>query len=317
MTTLSAAQRAGYTQDELDMLDGKITPDAPPAAEAAADPGAEDNEGADPDSAVEQTAEVAAPATEPAAEETAPAAEIAAAEPEPTTPPAKPAAFDVPDTAAMNAQNAELLDKKAVIFKQWEAGELSTDDYLVQTRSVDAQLMQIVKIEAEAAALQRINAQNAARAQAEAEAAENQAMYNVATASKAAGLIDYGTNKVASAQFDSLFAAAKLDPANAKLSAQQVVEKTHKAVLALNGLTDSTPAAATTAAAPAPAKPRNIPQTLANLPAAAVQPVGQGLEDEFSAITDPDVAEAKWASLPVATRQQMLRSTVPARRGRH
>lgn len=269
-----------------------VVPDDEPAtetqeaADTATDDATDGNEGS--------TTDEAAPAVEAVAEEVAP--------------PAKPAAFDVPDTAAMDTQRKALRDQKREILKQWTAGELSDEEYGQKAEEIDDQLAAVIAQQTEAATLQRINAQNAARAQAEAEAAENQAMFNVAQASKAAGLIDYGTNKVASAQFDSLFAAAKLDPANAKLTAQQVVEKTHKAVLALNGLAEAPKpkAKAVEADPPAAPQPRNVPPSIGGLPNASQTVVQDELFEQFRRLEGED-AERFLASLSERQVDRLMR----------
>ncbi len=269
-----------------------VVPDDDPAEQEAADTTADDatdgNEGSTTD-------------------ETAPAVEAAAEEVEPPAPPAKPAAFDVPDTAAMDAKRKELRDAKRELTKKWSNGEMTDDEYSDQSEALDDQLATVIAAQTEASTLNRINAQNAARAQAETEAAENQAMFNVAQASKAAGLIDYGTNKVASAQFDSLFAAAKLDPANAKLTAQQVVEKTHKAVLALNGLAEAPkPKAKAEAEPPAAPQPRNVPPSIGGLPNASQTVVQDELFEQFRRLEGED-AERFLASLSERQVDRLMR----------
>jgi electron transport complex protein RnfC len=247
----------------------------------------------------------------PADGEAAPAAAApekteAAAEPEPA--PAaqpKPQAFDVPDTAALTDQRKALRDEKRDLTKKWSAGEVTDEEYADQVDALDDKLSTLVAAQTEAATLHRINAQNEARAKAEAEAAENQAMFATAQASKSAGLIDYGTNKVAAAQFDSLFAAAKIDPANAKLSAQQVVEKAHKAVLALNGLAEA-PKPKAEAAAPAAPAPRNVPPSIGGLPNASQTVVQDELLAQFNQLEGDD-AERFMASLNDKQVERLMR----------
>lgn len=145
-------------------------------------------------------------------------------------------------------------------------------------------------------------------------------MQAIAKASKDGGLIDYGSNVAACTQFDALHNAAKLDPANANLSAVQVAQKAHDALLALRGLSAkpkqeaAAPAASATPTKPKPAAP---PTTLGMMPAAAANATGDSFDETFDAIEDPDEREAKWASLSAAQRQQQLRRTVPTTRGRH
>lgn len=243
---------------------------------------------------------------EAAPAEAVPAKTEAAAEPEPA--PAaqtKPQAFDVPDVTAMDTQRKALRDEKRELTKKWSAGEVTDEEYADQVDALDDKLSTLVAAQTEAATLHRINAQNEARAKAEAEAAENQAMFATAQASKSAGLIDYGTNKVAAAQFDSLFAAAKIDPANAKLSAQQVVEKAHKAVLALNGLAEA-PKPKAEAAAPAAPAPRNVPPSIGGLPNASQTVVQDELLAQFNQLEGDD-AERFMASLNDKQVERLMR----------
>lgn len=254
--------------------------DDTPAAEGETANAADENEGSTTD---------AAPTKEEAS------AALQELEPAPTAPPPKPQAFDVPDTAALTDQRKALRTEKRDLTAKWSAGEVTDEEYADQTDALDDKLATLIASQTEAATLQRINSQNEARAKADAEAAENHAMFATAQASKAAGLIDYGTNKVAAAQFDSLFAAAKIDPANAKLSAQQVVEKAHKAVLALNGLVEAPKPRAETAAPAAPA-PRNVPPSIGGLPNASQTVVQDELLAQFNQLEGDD-AERFMSSL--------------------
>lgn len=231
----------------------------------------------------------------------APAQTEAAAEPAPAAQP-KPQAFDVPDVAALDAQRKTLRTEKRDLTAKWSAGEVTDEEYADQIDALDDKLATLIASQTEAATLQRINTQNEARAKAEAEAAENQAMFTTAQASKAAGLIDYGTNKVAAAQFDSLFAAATIDPANAKLSAQQVVDKAHKAVLALNGLAEA-PKPRAEAAAPAP---RNVPPSIGGLPNASQTVVQDELFEQFRNLEGDD-AERFMSSLSEKQIERLMR----------
>lgn len=275
------------------VLPGETTPAA--AAEVESD-STQDADATDDKPADDEAAPAAA----------APAKTEAAAEPEPA--PAaqpKPQAFDVPDVTAIEAQRKTVRDEKRELTKKWSAGEVTDDEYADQIDALDDKLATLIASQTEAATLQRINAQNEARAKAEAEAAENQAMFATAQASKSAGLIDYGTNKVAAAQFDSLFAAAKIDPANAKLSAQQVVEKAHKAVLALNGLAEA-PKPKAEAAAPAAPAPRNVPPSIGGLPNASQTVVQDELLAQFNQLEGDD-AERFMASLNDKQVERLMR----------
>lgn len=276
------------------VLPGETTPAA--AAEAAE---VESDSTQDADETADATDGNEGSTTDAAPEKTA-----AAAEPAPAAQP-KPQAFDVPDTAALTDQRKALRDEKRDLTKKWSAGEVTDEEYADQVDALDDKLSTLVAAQTEAATLHRINAQNEARAKAEAEAAENQAMFATAQASKSAGLIDYGTNKVAAAQFDSLFAAAKIDPANAKLSAQQVVEKAHKAVLALNGLAEA-PKPKAEAAAPVAPAPRNVPPSIGGLPNASQTVVQDELLAQFNQLEGDD-AERFMASLNDKQVERLMR----------
>ena len=270
------------------VLPGETTPVA--AAEVESD----STQGAD------ETAD-ATDGNEGSTTDAAPAQTEAAAEPAPAAQP-KPQAFDVPDVAALDAQRKTLRTEKRDLTAKWSAGEVTDEEYADQIDALDDKLATLIASQTEAATLQRINSQNEARAKADAEAAENHAMFATAQASKAAGLIDYGTNKVAAAQFDSLFAAAKIDPANAKLSAQQVVEKAHKAVLALNGLAEA-PKPRAEAAAPAP---RNVPPSIGGLPNASQTVVQDELFEQFRNLEGDD-AERFMSSLSEKQIERLMR----------
>lgn len=297
---LNDAQRASMTQDELDMIDGKTERDTAPVGADQADEVIE---------AAAEEAPAAEGATETPAEDPAPqvAAEQPAEQPEPA---AEPIKYTVPSTD-FAAQRDALRTQKKELLTKWSAGEMTDDDYSTQLDALDEQMATALIEQTRAATLHEANTQAEQRAAKAAADAENAAMAAVAKASKAAGLVDYQTDTAAATQFDALFAAVKLDPANARLNATALVNKAHDAVLALRGLKTGKPQA-TTPTTPTPQKP--LPQTLAHLPSAAAQAVGQELSEQLDAIEDPDVLEAKWASLSAAQRKQMLRATMPATR---
>lgn len=222
--------------------------------------------------------------------------------------PAQPAEFEV-EAKDYAAERLAIRTEKKELLTKWSDGGLSDEEYAAAVDLADEKLSTLVAEQTRAATLADINAQNARAAAQQVANAENAAMQAVALASKSAGQIDYGTDTVACAQFDALHQAAKLDPANATLTAQQVAQKAHAAVLAIRGI-----AAPAATAQTAKAKPV-IPQTLANLPAAAATPMGNDLANELMGM-DPDEAEARWASMSAAKREQELRSTLPASRRR-
>jgi hypothetical protein len=290
--------------DELAAMRG----DAAPEPASAAAPETDD----DTPAAEDKPADAAAPADETPA----PAVEVAA---EPEAPeearqplPAKPAEFTI-EQKDYDTERKALRDEKKALLSKWSDGEMTDEAYAAAVDAADEKLSALVAEQTRAATLRDINEQNA-RAVAEAAAkAENAAMQAVAIASKKAGQIDYGTDTVACQQFDALFTAAKLDPANAKLTIHEVTQKAHDAVLAIRGI-----AKAPAAAAPAPeAKPKPvIPQTLAHLQSAAAPQIGNDLSGELLSIEDPDLAEARWARLSQAQRDNELRGTLPVSRAR-
>lgn len=266
-TVMGAPPKAEPAEVESDSTEGEEGAEDQ-QAEQAADDG---NEGSTTDQA-------AAPEGKPEAKAEVPS-------PAPTQ---APAPFKVPDVAELAAKRGELRTSKRDLLAKWTAGELSDEEYGEQVDKIDDELADIVAAQSRAATLQEVNTQNQERARAEAEAAENAAMYKVAVASKAAGLIDYQENKVAAAQFDSLFTAAKMDPANAKLSADDIVAKTHKAVLALHGLAEQPKAAAPAPAAPAP---RPAPPSIGGLPNASPTVVQDELFERFRTLEGDDAEQ--------------------------
>lgn len=243
--------------------------------------------------AVEKTAEKAAdeaPEAKPDAEQPKPAQEAKA--PEALT-------FTV-DSADFKAQQNELRATKRDLANKWTAGELTDAEYVTQTDEVDGKLLDLTVQMTRATTLHEINVQSAARVQAATRDAENAAMSALAMQSKAAGLIDYAMDQAAAAQFDALFAATKLDPANAGKSASELVEKAHTAVLTLRGIAP--------AAKPTPAAERVTPAaplTLRGLPNAATSNSGGTVADSIGRLTG-DAYRAAWSKLTPAQKAAML-----------
>ncbi len=250
----------------------------------------------------------AAPA-QPAADAVTPEAASAALEELDTAaaPPAPPAAFDVPATD-FKAQRDTLRTEKRDLAKKWSDGELSDDDYHSAVEAVDDKMATLLAEQTRADTLREVNEQNARRAAEAQEKAELAAMAAVAAAAKKAGQVDYGTDKAAAVEFDSLFAAAKASPANASLTPAQLVEKAHKAVLALRGISAApAPAPAATAPAAAPA-PRAAPPSIGGLPNAAPAIVQDDLMAQFSNLEGED-AERFLAGLPANQVAKLMRTT--------
>ena len=203
-----------------------------------------------------------------------------------------------------------LRTEKRDLAKKWSDGELSDDDYHSAVEAVDDKMATLLAEQTRADTLREVNEQNARRAAEAQEKAELAAMAAVAAAAKKAGQVDYGTDKAAAVEFDSLFAAAKMSPANASLTPAQLVEKAHKAVLALRGIA-AAPAPAPPAAAPAaPAAPapRAAPPSIGGLPNAAPAVVNDDLMAQFSNLEGED-AERFLAGLPANQVAKLMRTT--------
>ena len=116
--------------------------------------------------------------------------------------------------------------------------------------------------------------------------------------------------------FDAKLKAVKADQAFAGKGFAEVAAEAHNRVASLLGKDKPQPTG-TKADGTKPAERTQIPPTLSGLPAAAAMPVGQDLAAQLDAIDDPDLLETKWASLPSAQRNAMLRATLPqpGRRG--
>lgn len=277
----------------------------------------------------DSTPAVAEPATTEAAAEseaTAPTAEEAAAAldematdkaADRADPAPQPKAFEV-QQADFDAQRKALQAERKDAIQKWGNGEMSDEEYAAKLDDLDGKIFEVIQAQTTARTLADINAQNQREAAERQAQADNAAMVKVAGASKAASQIDYGTDVDACGLFDAAFGRIKLDPSLASLTLDQKAERAHRAVLAMRGIEVAAPAPAPTPAATTPAKPRpTIPPTLGGLPSAAANGVGDTFDEAFDAIEDPDEREARWAALPAAQRQQMLRRTVPTTRGRH
>lgn len=294
MTKPNEQYRSEMTADELAVLDGKPIAETPeanaPEVEAEAD---------------EQPAAEAAPAAaEPAAE---PAAEVVAEQPAAEVQPA-PTLYDIPNDDFAAQRDAIKAERREVESK-WSGGELSDDERVAALEAIQDKSDALLIAQTRAATLTEANAQAERKAVEQRVSLENAAMKalaeaEVANIAKKLPAIDYRTDTLAQTQFDMMFSAVKANPANAGLSAKEQVAEAHKAVRALRGMGQ-----------PAPVEPKpkpTIPQTLGNLPSAAAQPVGSDLAEQLEAIDDPDVLEAKWASLPANQRANMLRATLPS-----
>jgi hypothetical protein len=200
------------------------------------------------------------------------------------------------------AKRTELKVARRDIEAKWSAGDLSDEEREAQLDALDEQRDALLIAQTRAATLKEANDQ-AERARVEATIkAENAAMKALADAEAARKGIDYKTDAKAQAEFDMMFGAVKANPDNAGLTAAQLVAEAHKAVCALRGIATA-PAAKT----PKPAAAaRDVPVTLAGLPAAASNVVQDDLIAQFSQLSG-DAAERFMASLPANQVDKLMR----------
>jgi SWI/SNF-related matrix-associated actin-dependent regulator 1 of chromatin subfamily A len=255
---------------------------------------------ADPAAAAAASAAETPPTAEALAEIAADEATVAAPAPAPQ--------FRVASSEAIEADMQALETEKAEAFQKVMSGDMEAAEY---SKLEAATNRKIGKLQAQIT-LAEANAQTAAQAEAS-------TVFALMDRSQRTGQLDYRADVTAQKQFDLALLMAEADPENAGKSFADLCETAHSAVLAMRGIAKAAavtaaPAVAAVVAAPAaPAapKPRDIPQTLVNLPAAAAVPVGNDFMTQFNAITDPDEADALLASMPKAQRQALMRSTMP------
>lgn len=284
----AAAEKAAAELDDDDDITGNVAGDA----------SGEEGEAAENEQAASTEKEDAAA---PTADEAA--AALAEMTPEPAALPATPKAFEVPGDD-FDAKRKELQTQRKDIIKQWGNGELSDEQYAAKLDELDGQIYTVIQQQAKQQTLAEINEQNKREAQSRQQNAENAAMVAVAKASKDAGQIDYSTDQAACGQFDALHAAAKLDPSNAGLSASQLAQKAHDALLVLRGITkskaeptDRTPPARQPAASP--------PITLRGLPNASTSNAGGTVADALGRLTG-DAYELAYAKLTAEQKAALL-----------
>lgn len=245
----------------------------------------EPNESTDPtdDVAPAPVAATSAPAAaEPPAEAPA-AAPVAQPAPAPFVP-----KYEAVDLAAMDAKRADLIARDEAAFKKLNDGEIDTDEFLTTQREVRAELdtLLIKRTLAEA------NQQTEAQLQQQAQQTEMQHIEGLMASAKAAGTIDYYSDKAAQTLIDWAITAAQNDPDNAGKTFSELLQQAHAAVLQRRGVNAAAAPVPTPAPAPAPAPvaaiakndPRavdlsKIPPTLSRVPP-AVDPNVAG--DEFS-----------------------------------
>jgi hypothetical protein len=293
-----------FTADELAILNGT----KPTAAAPAPEPQPEGDPAAAPAAAEGE------PAAAPAAPVEAPAA--APAEPDPVEAEDEGAKPFVPEFNAKGPENyAEakkaIRDEKAGLRTKWSSGDLSDDEFAAQEAALDDRLEALQTEHATAQALATANQQIQAQLQ-------RQTLMTIANDAKKAG-IDYADPGLA-AMYDAKMKQVSAEAEFTGKDFADIAQEAHTRVMALFGKTPGAAAPAPAAgpsaapAAPAPAPKPVIPQTLSNLPSAAQTNIGQDIAAQLASIDDPDVREAKLASMPVAQRQALLRSTMPTAR---
>lgn len=285
-----------FTEDELAMMNGDTQPDnsnPPPSDEAL------------------QDAAVAAQDDAPAQEGQTGAeqeAQPTAADAQEQTDGFVPQ-FDGSAPADYDEQRKAIRAQKAELRQKWSSGELSDEEWASQETALDDQYESLREQYLVAQALTKANQQIQEQQQRE-------TLKSIAATAKDAG-IDYADPGL-SALFDTRLAAVAAEDAFKGKPFQAIAAEANRRVLELFGK-QSAGGRQAPAPAPAPAaKPNSmrnaIPPTLGNIPAAAAQPVGSDFDEQFAMIDDPDVAEARWASMSTQQRAGMLRSTMPVRR---
>lgn len=265
---------------------------AAPAEEPAAAEAGSESEGGETDS--------------PPADEALTPEQLAAVAGEemPEPPPAKLPTY----TVSAEDYEAKLKQVRADIraaSADWDAGKMDDEAYRAKVDELEMRREQLLIEKTRAETIADLNEQNRKAAIQARQDGEESAMKALATRVKAT--VDYANDKVAVKQFDVAYEGLLQDPDIAKLPVAEVVEKAHAAVLAMRGI--AAPAKGAQPQAEPRARPA-APRTLAGVPAAAAQPIGDDIDARLSAITDPDEREEQWARLPQAQRDAMLRATL-------
>lgn len=287
-------QDTQYTADELAIMNGQELPDTAPPVETQA--AAEAEEGDEP-------GEAAAPA----ASTDTPAEAAAADAGEPADDGAKPFIPQFDATGPENYDEAKkaIRAEKAELRSKWSQGDLTDEAYAAAEAAIEDKM--------EALQSEHLTAQAMARANANIQAQQaKETLQSIANSAKAHG-IDYQDEGLA-LLFDSKLKAVAADAAFAGKSYAERAHEAHNRVAQLLGKTTAVKPTGTKADGAKPQERTQIPQTLAGMPAAAALPVGQDLSSQLDSIDDPDLLEAKWASLPTSQRTAMLRASLPARR---
>lgn len=295
-------QDTQYTADELALMNGDDISDVADRLESQNDDEAGLKSGAikeskgdgdeqDPSLTAEQIdAETVAPKVDQPAEQEAP---------EPFIP-----KFDATGPENYAEAKAALRQEKIEARQKWGTGDLSDDEFAKVEAAIDDRIEALQAEYLTAQALARANQQIQAQQQRE-------TLAGIAAAAKRDG-IDYADEALAIV-YDTKLKAVKADEAFKGKSFAEIAQEAHARVAKLFGK-GTTPATGTPADGTKPNARANLPQTLGNLPAAAAPVLGDDLSQQFDAIDDPDLAEARWASMTAAQRNAMLRASLPARR---
>ena len=202
--------------------------------------------------------------------------------------PAKLPTYDIP-TTDFEAQRKDLKAQKSDALTKWSSGELSDAEYHQKVDELDDLMLSLATDRARAETLRQVNEQNQREAAQKIADAENSAMVTLAVAAKKAGTIDYASDKEAATQFDMAFMAVKSEKANVGKPLSELVNKAHKAVMAMRGIVD--PSSLPAPAAETKPSMRSVPVTLAGLPNAG-QPVAQDdVWEQYSRLSGPEADE--------------------------
>lgn len=286
-------QDTQFTPEELAIMRGEDMPEAknePQQASADADDGDEPPEG---DDQAEQTEQKAQAKDEPAAD-----ADEAPASPEPFIP-----QFDATGPENYDEAKKAIRQERSEARQKWSMGELSDEQFAQVEATLEDRLEALQSEHLTAQALAKANAQIQAQQQ-------RQTLEAIATKAKADG-IDYADEGVA-ILYDTKLRQVLADAAfQGKPFSEQAAEA-HARVAKLFGKA-TTPAAGTQADGAKPSERSKVPPTLAQLPAAAAPNMGHDpAADDLG--DDPELAEARWAQMPTAKRNAVLRASLPARR---
>jgi len=203
---------------------------------------------------------------------------------------------------AIADQRAALRAEKQKAFSDFDEGVIDRSAYLAIESRVDDSLEELTAQRT----LQQANEQTRL-------AAQEAKLAAIAQAAKQDGSIDY-SDPAAADEFNAALQFVASIKANAAMNFDRLADKAHTMVLAQRGIVAPKPAAVAApavAAPPAPKVPRQVPPTLMGLPQAGAPPVGDDLMTQFSALDDPDAAEAMLERMPAARRDQLRRSTMP------